>query len=82
MGGLRRSPPWPVLAFALWAWATLTEGPHTALKGRIRCKQQRIYKRFTSIAARPSPNEKSRPEAAHVVAFNLRRDGERHVALM
>src|ERR1700716_3120547 len=41
---------------------------------RIRCNQQRIYKRFTSMAAcsvatRPSPNEKSRPAAAHVVAF-------------
>jgi len=43
-------------------------------EGRIRCKQQRIYKRFTSMAAcsvapRPSPNEKSRPAAARVVAF-------------
>jgi hypothetical protein len=42
--------------------------------GRLCCKQQRIYKRFTSMAAcsvatRPAPNEKSRPEAAHVVAF-------------
>jgi hypothetical protein len=44
------------------------------LDGRISCKQQRICKRFTSMTAcaaatRPSPNEKSRPEAARVVAF-------------
>src|SRR3979490_2279913 len=42
--------------------------------GRPGCKQQRIYKRFTSMAAcsvatRPSPNEKSRPEAARLAAF-------------
>jgi hypothetical protein len=54
-------------------------------EGRIRCKQQRIYKRFTSMAAcsvapRPSPNEKSRPAAARVVAFMC--GGVRHAALM
>jgi hypothetical protein len=71
MGGRHRSRPRPVLRDGA---SRLLRTRMRGVGGRIPCKQQRIYKHFTSMAARsvatgPSPNEKSRPAAARVVAF-------------
>ena len=70
MGGWRRSRPSPSFETALRASSgrgSLTEGLQSPPQGRIHCKQQRIYSPFTSIAARPSPNEKSRCATVHVL---------------